>query len=208
MQRVSALTFLVVWAGLLTLPGNSTAQDLKDFTTHRPTTEELVETLTPRMRGLPSRGIELTSAGGSCEGYQQTRGVMPVAMIPVADIAAIRVTFAFNSNALTPESVPTLKALGEALKSDELASGCIQIEGHTDSKGSDSYNRQLSQRRARSVMQYLVQKLGVPQDRLIPVGKGESEPIADNGIDAGRQKNRRVQIVNLGYPKAITLEGR
>jgi outer membrane protein OmpA-like peptidoglycan-associated protein len=133
---------------------------------------------------------------------------MPVAMTPVADIAAIRVTFAFNSNALTPESVPALKALGEALKSNELASSCIQIEGHTDSKGSDAYNRQLSRRRAQSVIQYLVQELGVPQDRLIPVGKGESEPIADNSIDAGRQKNRRVQIVNLGYPKTITLEGR
>ena len=94
------------------------------------------------------------------------------------------------------------------MKSNELASSCIQIEGHTDSKGSDAYNRQLSQRRAQSVMQYLAQKLGVPHDRLIPVGKGESEPIADNGVAAGRQKNRRVQIVNLGYPKAITLEGR
>jgi OOP family OmpA-OmpF porin len=98
--------------------------------------------------------------------------------------------------------------LSEALKSNELASSCIQIEGHTDSKGSDVYNVQLSQRRARSVVQYLVQNLGVPENRLIPVGKGESEPIADNGIAAGRQKNRRVQIVNLGYPKAITLEGR
>jgi outer membrane protein OmpA-like peptidoglycan-associated protein len=79
----------------------------------------------------------------------------------------------------------------------------MQIEGHTDSKGSDTYNQTLSQRRAQSVIRYLAKSLGVKEDRLLAVGKGESDPIADNSTDSGRQKNRRVQIVNIGHAKAV-----
>jgi OOP family OmpA-OmpF porin len=122
----------------------------------------------------------------------------------VADIAAIHVNFAFNSARLLPETLPTLRRLGEALKSTELETSCIQIEGHTDSIGSDDYNLKLSQRRAESVVRYLTQQVGVKADRLSPVGKGKQEPIATNVTDAGRRKNRRVQIVNLGYAKATT----
>ena len=79
----------------------------------------------------------------------------------------------------------------------------MQIEGHTDSRGSDAYNQKLSQRRAQSVIRYLAASFGIEEDRLLAVGKGEGEPLADNGTDSGRQKNRRVQIVNIGYAKAV-----
>jgi outer membrane protein OmpA-like peptidoglycan-associated protein len=179
------------------------AQTVRDLTRHAPTAKELVDTLRPRMRGIPSgsRGVGLIGgavvAGATCEVYRQTRGIKPV-----ADVAAIKVEFAFNSARLSPETFQTLRALGEALRSGELETSCFQIEGHTDSKGSDAYNLRLSQRRAQSVVQYLIEQIGVEADRLFAVGKGEQEPIADNSTGEGRQKNRRVQIVNLGYPKA------
>lgn len=173
------------------------AQNIRDLTGHKPTKEEFIQILKPRMRGIALSGQQATT----CTGYGQTRGIEPIAATPVADIAAIQVTFAFNSAQLSPETLPTLQRLGEALKSAELGTSCLQIEGHTDSVGSDEYNLKLSQRRAESVVRYLTQQLGVRTDRVAPIGKGEQEPIATNATDTGRQKNRRVQIVNLGYAK-------
>lgn len=69
----------------------------------------------------------------------------------------------------------------------------IEIAGHTDSKGDADYNRKLSQRRAESVKQYLV-KRGIDEDRLKAKGYGESEPIATNETEQGRQKNRRTEV--------------
>ena len=70
----------------------------------------------------------------------------------------------------------------------------ITIVGHTDAAGSDSYNQTLSERRAMAVRDEL-NMLGVPSSRLQAVGRGEFEPRADNGTEAGRQLNRRVEIL-------------
>jgi outer membrane protein OmpA-like peptidoglycan-associated protein len=70
----------------------------------------------------------------------------------------------------------------------------VQIEGYTDSNGSDEYNQSLSQRRAEAVRAYLVNR-GVGSSRLTASGKGESSPVGDNGTDAGRQQNRRVEVI-------------
>jgi len=69
----------------------------------------------------------------------------------------------------------------------------LTVVGHTDNVGSDKYNQDLSQRRALSVAQYLEQKKVNPV-RLATAGKGESEPVASNSTEAGRQQNRRVEI--------------
>jgi outer membrane protein OmpA-like peptidoglycan-associated protein len=70
----------------------------------------------------------------------------------------------------------------------------LKIEGHTDSQGSDEYNMTLSQQRAESVKQYLVQA-GVKQEIITTQGLGETTPAADNSTADGRQKNRRVEII-------------
>ncbi len=70
----------------------------------------------------------------------------------------------------------------------------IKVIGHTDSRGTEQYNMNLSEKRAAAVKAYAVSQ-GVPPARLITVGKGFSEPIADNATDAGRAANRRVEIV-------------
>lgn len=69
----------------------------------------------------------------------------------------------------------------------------IQVEGHTDSQGSDASNMELSRRRANSVMNALVQR-GVDSSRIIVIPFGESQPVATNATPEGRQKNRRVEI--------------
>ena len=197
-MKLSFTSAAIIWGSLAIVPISVEGQTIRDITGHEPTKEEFIEVLKPRMRGIALS----EQPAGTCSAYHQTRGIEPIAATPVADIAAIHVTFAFNSAQLQPETLPTLQRLGEALKSGTLEASCIQIEGHTDSIGSDDYNLKLSQRRAESVVQYLIQRMGVRADRLAPVGKGKREPIAANSTDAGRQKNRRVQIVNLGYTKA------
>jgi outer membrane protein OmpA-like peptidoglycan-associated protein len=69
----------------------------------------------------------------------------------------------------------------------------VHIIGHTDSTGSDDYNQELSEERADRVASYLESR-GVPPERVIPEGRGEREPRADNSSAAGRQLNRRVEI--------------
>jgi len=68
------------------------------------------------------------------------------------------------------------------------------IEGHTDSTGSDSYNQELSQRRAEAVRNFLVSN-GITGDRIVARGYGESYPVTVNTTEAGRQQNRRVEVV-------------
>ncbi|NND87991.1 MAG: OmpA family protein, partial [Flavobacteriaceae bacterium] len=75
----------------------------------------------------------------------------------------------------------------------EYPTANFHIEGHTDSRGSDSYNLDLSKRRAASVREYLTSK-GIPSSRLTSEGYGEARPIATNNTKAGRQQNRRVEI--------------
>lgn len=69
------------------------------------------------------------------------------------------------------------------------------IEGHTDEVGTDEYNMQLSQRRANSVLNYLVEHSGIERSRLKAVGYGKSRPVADNRTEEGKQQNRRIDSI-------------
>jgi outer membrane protein OmpA-like peptidoglycan-associated protein len=70
----------------------------------------------------------------------------------------------------------------------------VEIEGHTDDVGSDDFNLGLSRRRAESVKSFLVDQ-GIESGRILASGKGELQPVADNQTDAGRQQNRRVEVI-------------
>ena len=99
--------------------------------------------------------------------------------------------FQFDSAALTSNAKSILDRSLDAIKSS--SSSNLSVEGHTDSTGSDSYNLDLSQRRAESVVNYLTSK-GVSASRLNAKGFGESNPTASNDTSASRALNRRVEI--------------
>ncbi|MCL2825331.1 MAG: OmpA family protein [Polyangiaceae bacterium] len=103
-----------------------------------------------------------------------------------------RVEFKTSSTELLPESFPILDEV-YALLSVNLDVRKVSIEGHTDSRGSRPLNTKLSQGRATSVMNYLVNK-GIDADRLSAAGFGPDRPIADNETADGRQQNRRVEF--------------
>ncbi len=102
------------------------------------------------------------------------------------------VLFRSNESTLLPTAVAKLDQMAKAM----LAVGerNLIVEGYTDSRGSDSYNQELSQRRADAVRDYLVER-GYPADRIQALGKGKSSPIADNSSAEGRANNRRVEII-------------
>lgn len=78
----------------------------------------------------------------------------------------------------------------------------VEIEGHTDSLGTDDYNQGLSQRRAESVRSYLIQQ-GIGSERIVASGKGENVPVSDNDSESGRQQNRRVEVIIGNSPAAV-----
>lgn len=101
------------------------------------------------------------------------------------------ITFATDSSDLSPAFFDVLNSVGKVL--GEYDKTVVEVAGHTDNTGTDSYNQSLSERRAASVATYL-QGRNVMAQRLITVGMGEARPVADNSTADGRQANRRVEI--------------
>lgn len=102
------------------------------------------------------------------------------------------VSFDVNSTAIKPAFHSTLAKVAKVLaKYDQNR---LTVVGHTDATGSDGYNQSLSERRADAVLWELVGR-GVPRAQLTAMGRGESEPRANNATRAGRQQNRRVEIL-------------
>jgi len=101
------------------------------------------------------------------------------------------VNFEYNSSRLTPRARAILDEVAAELKNYPNVK--VQVEAHTDSKGSSSYNLWLSKARAQSVIDYLVRQ-GISARRLIPIGFGETKPIASNATEQGRALNRRVEF--------------
>ncbi len=105
------------------------------------------------------------------------------------------VNFATNSAQLTSDAISRLEQAVELLSANP--SMTVRVEGHTDSRGAASYNQQLSQRRAESVVNHLVGR-GISRNRMQPLGRGEDSPIASNDTSRGRAQNRRVEFVLTG----------
>lgn len=103
------------------------------------------------------------------------------------------VNFATNSSVLTTDAKSILEQAVTLLKTTDSVLE-VRVEGHTDSRGAESYNQTLSQSRAESVVAYLVAR-GVNGNSLVPVGMGETSPIANNDTKAGQAANRRVDFV-------------
>ncbi len=109
----------------------------------------------------------------------------------------LAVYFDFDKDTLTAQGWQQVTELAKALAEPALADAPIRIEGHTDAKGTDAYNVDLSYRRAARVMRVLSEQLGIAAERLSIQGFGESKPVADNDSEFGRSQNRRVTVVNL-----------
>ncbi|MES2932378.1 MAG: OmpA family protein, partial [Pseudomonadota bacterium] len=155
-----------------------TAQETKLLHGSEVTESVLIESLTPPMK-FKSRSIKLI------------RDEAPVK----AASASLLITFETNSAILTQDAMRIADKVARALNSNKLAQFHFNIEGHADPRGNTDSNLQLSEERAASVRQYLVDKHGIDAARLVAIGKGSTEPI--NAKDPAAAENRRVTIVTL-----------
>ncbi len=108
-------------------------------------------------------------------------------------VAVYGVLFDFNKSTLQPASDPVLQQILDLLKKSPTQK--IEVQGHTDNVGGDAYNQTLSEARAKAIVTWLTQH-GIDAGRLTAKGFGKTRPIADNATDAGRAKNRRVEIAD------------
>lgn len=106
-------------------------------------------------------------------------------------VTANHIYFEVNQAWLIKESLALLDNVAEVMKRNPRLK--IEVRGHTDATGSAAHNMQLSQRRARAVVQYLI-KQGISPERLVARGFGETQPVATNNTPEGRQKNRRTEF--------------
>lgn len=105
----------------------------------------------------------------------------------------LNIEFDTNKDTIRPVYHDKIAKVAEVL---QKAPGMHAVlEGHTDSTGSEQYNQKLSQRRAESVRQYLIEKFNIDGSRIKAVGYGESRPVADNKTEEGKQANRRVEAI-------------
>ncbi len=147
-------------------------------------------------------GAVVGGAAGAIIGHQMDQQAKELQQnIPGATVTrvgeGIAVTFAsgllydFDSDVVRADAAQNLRSLAASL--EKYPNTNLLIVGHTDAVGSSEYNQALSQRRATAAANYLAGQ-GVASSRLQAVGRGETEPIATNDTEAGRQLNRRVEI--------------
>jgi OOP family OmpA-OmpF porin len=108
-------------------------------------------------------------------------------------VAIYGVLFDFNKSTIQPASDPVLQQILDLLTKNPTQK--IEVQGHTDNVGGDAYNQTLSEARSKAIVTWLTQH-GIDADRLTGKGFGKTKPIADNATDAGRAKNRRVEIAD------------
>jgi outer membrane protein OmpA-like peptidoglycan-associated protein len=172
-----------------------------------PTESDIGKALAPKSRGLPTLGtlpqppsnpaIEPTATAPppthNPPPKHPTQVSAPADAHPSATLRTVQ--FQFGSAQLTPDSIETLKNLGNALNHELADQAHFRIEGHTDAYGEAGLNDKLSMERAQAVKDYLVKEMGVADGRLEAVGMGSSEPV--QGSSPYSAVNRRVVVVNL-----------
>lgn len=151
--------------------------------------------------------VESTETGtavtvGGAAGVIRDGQVVARSGVVIQQVVVNNVHFAFDSDKLSREYRDALDAASDALKPHRplLRQGLAQLNviGHTDSVGSAEYNQKLSERRAQTVADYLVIQDPTREAFVVPMGRGEKEPLASNDTEEGRAQNRRVVLQVIG----------
>jgi outer membrane protein OmpA-like peptidoglycan-associated protein len=107
----------------------------------------------------------------------------------------LEITFDYNSSNISAKSLPAVQALGRALTNPDLKGSTFVVAGHTDAAGGETYNQELSERRADSIKKYLMDNYHISSADLVTVGYGKSK--LKDASQPMAEVNRRVQVVNM-----------
>jgi|APDOM4702015023_1054809.scaffolds.fasta_scaffold37453_3 outer membrane protein OmpA-like peptidoglycan-associated protein len=178
---------------LAALVSGAWAGDVKVFGTGDRVDPAEVARILDRSAPIKMRSIKLLDDGAASNGVAGAAAVAAVAAAELSKASALSlpVQFAFDSADILPAARPQLEAIAKGIRMLPAAQSVV-IEGHTDAIGSDSYNEQLSQRRALAVRRYLVATHGIDASRLRAVGLGDHATLP--GLDPNAAENRRVQF--------------
>ncbi|MEA4916032.1 OmpA family protein [Proteiniphilum sp.] len=154
----------------------------------------------PNVAAPKTLAIDASNWGGMTPGtmaitnMRMAKGAVPLydRMINDGKFISYGITFDVGKATIKPESYGELNRI--VVLMNEKSDLRFSVEGHTDSTGGAELNQKLSDERSKAVMNKLIE-MGIAQDRLQAVGKGQNSPIADNSTDEGRAKNRRVEFV-------------
>jgi outer membrane protein OmpA-like peptidoglycan-associated protein len=174
--------------------------------------DKILQALTPKRltRSLSAAPTDTAKAAEEAKFVNQirnrtTRSLSSGEREQIASIAKekpsidLEITFDYNSANISQKALPAVAALGKALTNPELKGTTFVLAGHTDAKGSDTYNQDLSERRADTLKKHLMEKYGIAAADLVTVGYGETK--LKNASDPAADENRRVQIVNMATSK-------
>lgn len=182
------------------------------FAGDNPTEDQIIKALTPKRltRSLSGPPVDTAKAAEETKFINQirnrtTRSLSAGEREQIATIAKdkpnidLEITFDYNSATISEKALPAVTALGKALTNPELKGTTFVLAGHTDAKGGDTYNQDLSERRAESLKKYLIAKYGIAAADLVTVGYGETK--LKNAVKPEADENRRVQVVNMATSK-------
>lgn len=190
MNRGFLTVLALVASTILAAPGHAEDARFTNLMGRVPASSEIVDALiTPLGIRFDAVGDDVTAA----EAEQLAAAELPATV-------ALEVRFDFDSAVLTSQAREVLTQLALALKAPALTADTFLVEGHTDAVGSAAYNKDLSDRRAAAVRDFLASEHGIAPDRLIVAGLGESQLLDPSHPDS--PENRRVEIGNLGNQSA------
>jgi outer membrane protein OmpA-like peptidoglycan-associated protein len=175
------------------------------------TEQQILKALTPEKKPL-TRGLtvapQVDPAAAAAESKllqtvrgRATRSLSTTEREEIATIVKdkpkidLEINFDYNSAEISAKSLPSVQALGRALTNADLRGSTFVVAGHTDAAGGESYNQDLSERRADAIKRYLVDKYGISASDLVTVGYGKSK--LKDPSQPMSEANRRVQVVNM-----------
>ena len=177
-----------------------------------PSEDQILRALTPKRltRSLSAAPADAAKAAEEAKFVNQirnrkTRSLSSGEREQIAEIAKdkpnidLEITFDYNSANISEKAIPAVTALGKALTNPDLKGTTFVLAGHTDATGGDSYNQDLSERRADSLKKYLMERFGIAAADLVTVGYGKTK-LKNPGSPAA-EENRRVQVVNMATSK-------
>ena len=204
------LSVFAIGAALSLTPPPAFAGD--DSANKNVTEDEIVRALAPAPKKPLTRGLSITPQAEPAQNPAETKLIQSVRGRATRSLSStereelasavkdkpnidLEITFDYNSADISTKSLPSVQALGRALTSPELKGSTFVVAGHTDAAGGDSYNQELSERRADSIKRYLVEKYSIAATDLVTVGYGKSK--LKDPSQPMAEVNRRVQVVNM-----------
>ncbi|MCK1403911.1 OmpA family protein [Bradyrhizobium sp. 76] len=210
-KGLTAILSIMAIGAALSLPA-SPAFAGDDGNSKNVTEDEIVRALAPTNKKLLTRGLSIAPQAASASSAVETKLIQSVRGRSTRSLSStereeiasaamdkpnidLEITFDYNSANISTKSLTSVQALGRALTSPDLKGSTFVLAGHTDAAGGESYNQELSERRADSIKRYLVDKYSISATDLVTVGYGKSK--LKDPAQPLSEVNRRVQVVNM-----------